>query len=317
MPKLVIIGDVGLDLIMGPLDQWPEAGTETIVDRTEMRSGFSAANSALAASYFGHDCKLLGAVGSDHFGNWLIERLSAVDSDLVRLPGVATTLSVAMVRSDGERSFLTTRGHLENINCALFLDRVERASPGDIALLTGYFLLPGIRARFDEMLLRLRDLGYRIAIDTGWPPAGWTPAIRTEVLAWLPLCDMLLLNEIEVTGLAGKADIPAALHWLTERMAPGGTAVGKLGARGCAAAHLGRIATGSAPSVSVFDTVGAGDSFNAAFLAACQNGLSLEDALSAGCRGASSILASFPRAAIKAGALASVVNAPQPMDETR
>lgn len=307
MPKLVIIGDLGLDLIMGPLDHWPEAGTEKIVDRLEMRSGFSAGNSALAALWLGHDCQLFSAVGSDHFGDWLDERLSGVARHLVRIPGHATTLSVAMVRSDGERSFLTSRGHLENFNAAMFLDRIERAAPGDIALLTGYFLLPGLRPAYESLLLRLRDLGYRIAIDTGWPSEGWTPQIRAEVLNWLPLCDILLLNEIEVAGLADIADTDQALFWLANHMAPNGTAVGKLGAQGSAAAHRGQIARGSAPSVSVFDTVGAGDSFNASFLAALQKGQPLAEALNAGCLGASSILSRFPRSSIDPGALASVL----------
>lgn len=307
MPKLVIIGDVGLDLIMGPLDHWPEAGTEKIVNRLEMRSGFSAGNSALAASYLGHDCQLFSAVGSDHFGDWLDDKLSAVDRHLTRIPGLSTTLSVAMVRSDGERSFLTSRGHLEDFNAAMFLDRIERASPGDIALLTGYFLLPGLRPDYDTLLLRLRELGYRIAVDTGWPSEGWTPEIRAEAISWLPLCDILLLNEIEVAGLADLAGTDQALLWLAERMAPGGTAVGKLGAKGAAAAQRGQIAQGSAPSVTVFDTVGAGDSFNTTFLAALQKCQPMAEALNAGCLGASSILARFPRSSIDPGALASVL----------
>lgn len=309
MPKLLIVGDVGLDLVLGPVDQMPAIGTEALVDRAEIRNGFSAANSALAVRHLGRACQLVGAIGDDDLGRSLVERLTGIDTRLFVTPGRATTLTVALVRGDGERSFLTTRGHLEAIGWDEIIARVDPADDGDIALLTGFFLLPGMRPAYGEHLQTLRALGYRIAVDTGWPPEGWTPEVRAEVTNWLPLCDLILLNEIEVLGLGQDARVEASLIQIAGHMAPGGVAVAKLGAQGAAAVTGGEVVRGSAPAVAVFDSVGAGDSFNAAFLAALQNGLPLDAALTAGCAAASAIIAAFPRSNIAPGSLAHLVAA--------
>ena len=48
--RLTIIGDIGIDLVMGPVSGWPRLGTETMMERSELRPGGSAANAALAVA---------------------------------------------------------------------------------------------------------------------------------------------------------------------------------------------------------------------------------------------------------------------------
>ena len=48
MRPLAVIGNVNVDLIMGPAAPWPQPGTEIIVDHDELRVGGSAGNAALA-----------------------------------------------------------------------------------------------------------------------------------------------------------------------------------------------------------------------------------------------------------------------------
>ena len=52
-PTLTIIGDVCVDLTMGPIGDWPDIGTETVMDESETRPGGSGGNSALAMQYLG------------------------------------------------------------------------------------------------------------------------------------------------------------------------------------------------------------------------------------------------------------------------
>ena len=54
----------------------------------------------------------------------------------------------------------------------------------------------------------------------------------------------------------------------------------------------------------VFDTIGAGDSFNAGYLLGRLNGYDLQDSLIAGCNAAASIISRFPRRQIRPGELA-------------
>jgi ribokinase len=54
----------------------------------------------------------------------------------------------------------------------------------------------------------------------------------------------------------------------------------------------------------IFDTIGAGDSFNAGYLLARLDGAGLAEALAAGCQAATAIIARFPRRSIAPGDLA-------------
>lgn len=303
MAAFTIIGDIGIDFVLGPLAAYPERGTETIVDQSEMRPGFSAANAALAARHLGASCRLIGDVGDDALGDWVMARLDGIDARIVR-HRAATTMTVAMLHDDGERSFLTTRGHLDHVGWPSLGERLPVAEAGAVALMTGLYLLPQLNQDYAGVLAAVRARGYRVAVDTGWPPGGWTPATRAAAALWLAHCDIILLNEVEVTGLSACSQVDTALAWLHARLAPGGIAVAKTGSRGASGCDGGAIARGSAPPAQVFDTVGAGDSFNAGFLLALIGGASLGEALSAGCRAATAIIAHFPRAGIAPASLA-------------
>jgi len=114
----------------------------------------------------------------------------------------------------------------------------------------------------------------------------------------------VLLNELEVAHLGDCADMSVAIDRLTPLLAPGATLVVKAGAQGAIGVQGGRRVECAAPSVAIFDTIGAGDSFNAAYLLARLEGAGLADALAAGCDGASNIIARFPRRTIFRGELA-------------
>jgi len=139
-----------------------------------------------------------------------------------------------------------------------------------------------------------------VALDTNWPPLGWGPALRAEVAGWIARCDHVLLNDLEVMSLADATDLDTALAQLAPRLKPGATLVAKSGERGAVAVADGRRCERAATRATIFDTVGAGDSFNAGYLLARLHGAGLDDALAAGCKAAAAILSSFPRRALRA-----------------
>src|SRR5215467_10756321 len=108
--RLTIIGDVGADLVLGPISGWPRIGTETVVEQSELRAGGSAGNAALAVSYLGGNPLLLSAVGDDQAGDWLRREFLALGVALA-VCDAPTTLTVGILHSSGDRTFLTTRGH--------------------------------------------------------------------------------------------------------------------------------------------------------------------------------------------------------------
>ena len=70
-PRPVVVGNVNVDMIMGPLAPWPRHGTECLLPYYELRVGGSAGNAALAFKGLGADPFLVTNVGSDLFADWL------------------------------------------------------------------------------------------------------------------------------------------------------------------------------------------------------------------------------------------------------
>ena len=304
--RLIIVGDVGVDLVLGPISEWPRVGTEALVERSELRAGGSAGNAALAVSYLGGHAQLLSVVGNDDPGAWLRGQLQPLGATLA-VCDAPTTLSVGLIHSCGERTFFTTRGHLEAFSYDILRPLIPPApDAGSIALLSGVFLTPALRSAYPLLIGELHSLGYHVALDTNWPPQGWSAALREEVATWVAATDHVLLNELEVRSLADTTDLTAAIERLAPMLKPGATLAVKTGARGAIGAEDGQRRECTAPQASMFDTVSAGDSFNAGYLLARLDGAGLAESLAAGCRAASAIIARFPRRAIAAGDLSAL-----------
>ncbi len=290
-----VIGGVMVDLIMGPVAPWPRPGTETFVDHSELRVGGPAGNTGLALRALGTPHHVVCNIGTDMFGAWLMQRFgdAAQAWEKVARP---TALSVAIEHPGGERSFYTTAGNLAAQTAQGFLDALPaRAGSGDIALLTGAFLYPGLTGDFDAMLAAIGQRGFSVALDTGWPTDGWTDQVRDVVTLWLKRCDHVLLNEIECQSLSGAATIEAAADWFCARMKASAVLVMKRGADGASGWRDGKRFDAPAPTVDVVDTTGAGDAFNAGYLAAALRGAPIATALEEGVEVASAAIASSPR----------------------
>lgn len=320
-PQFTIIGDVSVDLVLGTLERWPAIGTEQLLPRSELRAGGSAANAALAARHLGLSPHLIGAIGDDDLAQWLLLQLSGIRVELQTCAS-DTTMSVGMMHADGERTFFTSYGHLQHLSPDFVLAHLPPAAPGSIALFTAPFLLPGLRDRFAALLAEASRRGYRIALDTGWPPEGWTPQVHREVEGWLAHCDELLVNELEAISIAGREDpsldsdldldLERAVPRVAALLKPGAHLIVKRGGAGALAHVDGHSLHCDAETAGeIFDTVGAGDSFNTGYLAARLNRAGLRDALAAGCRTAAAILPRFPRKRIAAGELSHCLQ-PQP-----
>ncbi|WP_394537119.1 carbohydrate kinase family protein [Lysobacter enzymogenes] len=303
-PRFSIVGDVSVDLVLGTLDGWPKIGTERLLPRSELRAGGSAANSALAARHLGLSPHLIGAIGDDDLAQWLLLQLAGIRVELQTCAS-DTTMSVGLLHTGGERTFFTSCGHLQHLAPEFVLQHLPPAAPGSIALFTAPFLLPALRERFGPLLAQASARGYEVALDTGWPPEGWTPQVHREVEGWLVHCDHLLVNELEAMSIADNQDLDLAVQRVAGLLKPGAHLIVKLGAAGALGHVDGRSTRYTTPAVGeIFDTVGAGDSFNTGYLAARLNRAGLGDALAAGCRTAAAILPRFPRKRIAAGELA-------------
>lgn len=296
MRPLAVIGNVNVDLIVGPVAPWPKAGTETVVDHDDLRVGGQAGNTALAWQALGIDFEIAANLGDDQFGRWLREAFGRRAQNWPVCPE-GTTLSVGMTHPDGERTFFTTRGHLPRFSLADVLAVLDgNRLSGGYALLCGSFLTDDLTRDYDAFFDWAEAHRIAVALDTGWPIDGWTEANCAAARNWLSRCELALFNEVETTTLAGLASPAEAARKIRDGMRNGATVVVKRGPDGAIAIGAdGKFIEVPAPRVTVVDTIGAGDVFNAAFLAALVQERSLEDCLSAAIQVASRAISTLPR----------------------
>jgi len=296
MRPLAVIGNVNVDLILGPAEPWPKAGTEIIVDHDELRVGGCAGNSALAWDSLGVGYEIAANVGNDQFGTWLKEAFGERSRGWP-VEAVGTTLSVGITHPDGERTFFTTRGHLpllsfQEVRAMLDGPRLR----GGYALLSGSFLTDALALAYDELFGWADAHEIAVALDTGWPLEGWTETNRLKTLAWLKRCHCALFNEVETTTLTGRSDPAEAASSLKNAMPADAIVVVKRGPHGALALDRdGQAFSVPAPRVDVVDTIGAGDVFNAGFLAALAADMPLEACLKTGITIASEAISTLPR----------------------
>ena len=296
MRPLAVVGNVNVDLILGPTTPWPKPGTEIMVEHDEIRVGGQAGNCALVWQNMGLDFQVAATTGSDEFGHWLRGAFGTHAANWVEAEE-NTTLSVGLTHPDGERTFFTTTGHLPrmslgNVLAALDAERLA----GGYVLLCGAFLTNDLTEDYSAFLDWAGVHDITVALDTGWPVDGWTEFNTERTRRWLSRCGVSLLNEIETTTLAGRADPVEAARVLKSGMPDGAIIVVKRGPEGALAIGAeDRLVSVPVPKVQVIDTIGAGDVFDAAFLAALASGKTLEDCLTFGVEVASRAISTKPR----------------------
>ena len=212
MRPLAVIGNVNVDLIMGPTQPWPQPGTEVIVAHDDLRAGGAAGNAALAWAGMGLPFAIASNVGGDAFGRWLLDAFQPHSAAWAVSP-TGTTISVGLTHPGDERTFFTTRGHLPDLSwpdASAQLDGFD----GGLLLLCGCFLTHRLAADYPALFAWAAERDVEVALDPGWPPEGWTEAERARVAGWLGQTRHLLVNEAEAVALSGEGGSrPPSRSW--------------------------------------------------------------------------------------------------------
>src|SRR5438105_10125084 len=92
--KVTVFGSISLE-IAAPVDRLPQARAPAAATRMAMCATGRATGHAIAARHFGCAARMVGAVGTDDFGEFALNWLSneGIDVSAVRkIPGMATGL---------------------------------------------------------------------------------------------------------------------------------------------------------------------------------------------------------------------------------
>jgi len=270
---LLVVGDINPDVLMtaGELDD-AFGQREQIVDQGLLVLGGSASITAVAAARLGAKVALAGCVGDDWIGRALVAELTAIGVECrVRVvPDVPTSLTVVVQRGR-DRAILTTQASLGHLDCSVVPDDLLRDCRH--VHVGGYFLLPGLWDGLPELFGQARAAGATTSIDPNWDPSEqW----RGNLAKTLPVTDVFLPNLAEARLISGQEEPQAAARELASH---GGTVAVKLGPDGALACRGSVIEQVSALTSTPVDSTGAGDNFNAGFLAGTLQGYSLRESL--------------------------------------
>jgi sugar/nucleoside kinase (ribokinase family) len=271
---LVVLGELNVDLILTG-DTRPVWGQhEKLVDDARLVPGGSSMIFACGAARLGLRTAYVGVVGDDVFGAFMRDHLRSAGIDtrhVVVDPEVRTGATIHLARPDGDRAMLTYLGSI----AALRAEQVDPALLGATRFVHAgcYFLQHGLQPGLPDLFRRARAAGATTSLDTNWDPDERWQSGLAEVLRET---DIFLPNAAEALHISGEPDLPAALRRLSEDV---GLVVIKNGADGAIAARGDQQLALRPPRVDVVETTGAGDSFDAGFVAALARDLPLRESL--------------------------------------
>ncbi|MBS2535278.1 carbohydrate kinase family protein [Catenulispora sp. NF23] len=273
---LLVVGDANPDVLLAGAPPVPPYGqAETLVSSGALALGGSAAIVAHGAARLGLSTALAAVVGRDGAGDFVLDVLTSAGVDIAavtRHPDLPTALTICLDGPDGDRAILTAPGCLAAFDPAAFDPR--QLPPARHIHAASYFLQPILAARLPDLF---RTADATCSLDTNHDPSGhWhlTPGL-------LEACDYVLPNEAEALALTGTATVDAALAGFVKAGVV--TPVVKRGRDGATARTGTELHNARLTPLVPVDTVGAGDSFDAGFLAAVLNGDDLDQALAIGC----------------------------------
>jgi ribokinase len=270
---ILTIGDMAVDLVFDLGDVMPQFGqVEQWVPDYFQEMGGSGCIFACQAAKLGMRVAILGRVGADSYGEFMLHRLgeSGVDTRFVQVdPKLKTGLGLALCRPDGDRAILTYAGSLNAVYPEDISDDFLRL--GRHFHYCSYYLQTNLVLAVPGILQRAKSLGMSISLDTNWDPdETWDGGLHS----CLSLADVFLPNEQEARAITRCATLPEAVQQLVDL---GPLTVVKMGEKGVLVAGNGLQFTIPVEIVThPADTVGAGDSFDGGFIAAWLRGLPLD-----------------------------------------
>ncbi|MBA2174887.1 ribokinase [Halobacillus locisalis] len=252
-PVVTVIGSINMDLTVST-KVVPRQGETVMGDSFATFPGGKGANQAVAAARLGGDVRMIGAVGSDVFGNDLLEHLrrEGIDtSGVASVDGVSTGTATIIV-SNGDNRIIVAPGANHEVTVPLVERFEEMIKESDIVLV--------------QLEIPLSPVEYvsKLAVDHGVPLIVNPAPYQTLPEAVLRGATYLTPNESEATLL--EADSPSTKEkWITT-----------IGSAGVRLNKDDVIVPGYL--VDAVDTTGAGDTFNGALATKLAKGSSLEDA---------------------------------------
>lgn len=263
---IVVVGSLNMDLVVRAA-RHPKIGETIIGSAFQTFPGGKGANQAVAAARLGGQVRMIGRVGSDDFGQALLNGVlrDGVDATHIqRDPAEATGVALITVDDLGRNTIVVASGANGRLLPGDIL-AAESAFDGAAALV---MQLESPLPALEQAVEIAHRRGLKIILNPA--PAQPLPA------ALLTGCDILVPNESELALLSGVQGVEDGVRCLQAQGVR--CLVVTLGEQGVLVADGAQRTSIAAHSVAAVDTVAAGDAFVGALAVALTEGLELAKA---------------------------------------
>jgi len=260
---VTVIGEIYQDHVFSGFSAWPLPGEEIFTNQYEWELGGGAVTTACALSRLGRKIQLIGIAGESDMPR-MEERLSrfAVNTDGIVRSKTRSGVSIS-ISTKQDRSFFTYRGANVELQDRLMADQELLTRVADSRHIHLAFPLTANLA--EKILPVITAKGATTSLDVGHH-VGWL--CDEASIGVLRGIDYTMPNEKEATMLSGSPQ-----QYLSQCRDLGlKLAVVKLSREGAVMLFNEVEFRAASPSVSVVDTTGAGDAFNAGFIDALLDG---------------------------------------------
>lgn len=264
---ITVVGSLNVDYVVR-VPRFPQPGETLTGTRFDTFAGGKGANQACAAARLGAEVRLVGCVGADAQGDWILGQLRAAGVDVSGVnheSSTTTGVAVIAVAESGQNHIVIVPGANGSVD-GHWLERQRQAIESARCVLL-QLEIP------DETVTEAARMAKRAGAVVVLDPAPARP-VSAELLS---LCDYVTPNETELSSLAGEPPAASLTRADVRRLAGivrarAARVLVKLGSAGALLMGPEGEQAWDAPAVDAVDTTAAGDCFNAAFAVALSEG---------------------------------------------
>jgi sugar/nucleoside kinase (ribokinase family) len=275
---VVCLGILVSDIFAEPVPMLPQPGELKTTEGFLLSPGGCAANVAINLRRLNRRVGVVGKVGKDHFGDFVIAELRqhGIETEYIRRSASNPTSTTVILNVHGEdRRYLHCLGANRDF-CLADLDAgvLEQAR---ILYVGGYMAMSGFKAaELADLFCEAKSRGLITVLDVVIPAGVQDPA--KQVIPALAYVDYFLPNDDEahlLTGISQPLEQARALSCYNAQ----GTVIITLGSRGSLALRGKRVIETPPFTMHSVDESGAGDAFAAGLIVGLLEGWPLDASL--------------------------------------
>ncbi len=259
---VLVLGSINVDIVC-QVDHLPRCGETVMALDTARVPGGKGANQAIAAALSGTRVEMVGLVGDDADGRFMVEQLAASGVGVTGVgvhARIATGTAVIAVDRQGENLIIVASGANAHVEAP-----VEPRS--------GILLVQA-----ETPLVAIAETMRAAVGKVVFNAAPVVPGAE----ALFPLCDVVIVNETELSAFANgpASDAQASAEAKAQSLLshPGQWIIVTLGRAGVMLVGASETVRLAGHTMDTVDTTGAGDCFCGVFAAGLDHGFTIEQA---------------------------------------